>query len=138
MKTLLSELRQLVISACIQLILSTFFVKMKDFVCTASRIHPFNNLPFFTFGGHSSVLLTVINKSSLNLLFAFNRKSFWQRFVRRNKRWKIRIRQMVKHQAFYWAVLICVFLNTVITALQHYGQPDWLTRFQGKACLPLR
>ena len=38
---------------------------------------------------------------------------------------------MVKHQAFYWTVLICVFLNTVITALQHYDQPKWLTKFQG-------
>lgn len=63
--------------------------------------------------------------------FAHYRKSFWQRFLRRNKRWKIRIRQVVKHQAFYWTVLICVFLNTVITALQHYNQPDWLTQFQG-------
>ena len=41
------------------------------------------------------------------------------------------MRQAVKHQAFYWTVLICVFLNTVITALQHYNQPEWLTKFQG-------
>ncbi|XP_074629841.1 voltage-dependent L-type calcium channel subunit alpha-1D-like isoform X2 [Acropora palmata] len=58
------------------------------------------------------------------------KKSFWQRFSRRNKRWKIRIRQIVKHQAFYWVVLVCVFLNTLITALQHYRQPEWLTQFQ--------
>ncbi|XP_073242529.1 voltage-dependent calcium channel type A subunit alpha-1-like [Porites lutea] len=58
------------------------------------------------------------------------KRSFWQRFLRRNKRWKIRIRQIVKHQAFYWIVLVCVFLNTVITATQHYGQPDWLRQFQ--------
>ena len=63
--------------------------------------------------------------------FALNRKSFWQRFLRRNKRWKIRVRQAVKHQAFYWTVLVCVFLNTVITALQYYNQPKWLTQFQG-------
>ncbi|KAJ7339584.1 hypothetical protein OS493_005987 [Desmophyllum pertusum] len=61
------------------------------------------------------------------------KRSCWQRFLRRNKRWKIRIRQIVKHQAFYWMVLICVFLNTVITALQHYNQPDWLTQFQDVA-----
>ncbi|XP_068694848.1 voltage-dependent calcium channel type A subunit alpha-1-like isoform X3 [Montipora foliosa] len=58
------------------------------------------------------------------------KKTLWQRFLRRNKRWKIRIRQMVKHQAFYWTVLVCVFLNTLITALQHYRQPEWLTQFQ--------
>ncbi|PFX23935.1 Voltage-dependent calcium channel type A subunit alpha-1 [Stylophora pistillata] len=58
------------------------------------------------------------------------KKSLWQRFLKKNRRWKIRIRQVVKHQAFYWTVLICVFLNTVITALQHYNQPDWLTQFQ--------
>ncbi|XP_020626974.1 voltage-dependent R-type calcium channel subunit alpha-1E-like isoform X3 [Orbicella faveolata] len=61
------------------------------------------------------------------------KKSFCQRFLRRNKRWKIRVRQAVKHQAFYWTVLICVFLNTVITALQYYNQPAWLTQFQDVA-----
>ncbi|KAK2555559.1 Voltage-dependent calcium channel type A subunit alpha-1 [Acropora cervicornis] len=61
---------------------------------------------------------------------AMTAQSFWQRFSRRNKRWKIRIRQIVKHQAFYWVVLVCVFLNTLITALQHYRQPEWLTQFQ--------
>ncbi|XP_027058824.1 voltage-dependent N-type calcium channel subunit alpha-1B-like [Pocillopora damicornis] len=61
------------------------------------------------------------------------KKSLWQRFLRKNKRWKIRVRQVVKHQAFYWTVLICVFLNTVITALQHYNQPKWLTKFQDVA-----
>ncbi|KAK3700089.1 hypothetical protein QZH41_015046, partial [Actinostola sp. cb2023] len=61
------------------------------------------------------------------------KRSLWQRFVRKNKRWRIRIRQVVKHQAFYWSVIICVFLNTFITACQHYQQPDWLTEFQGRA-----
>ncbi|XP_048587790.1 voltage-dependent P/Q-type calcium channel subunit alpha-1A isoform X2 [Nematostella vectensis] len=61
------------------------------------------------------------------------KRTCWQRFVRRNKRWRIRVRQIVKHQAFYWAVIICVILNTVITACQHYGQPDWFTQFQDTA-----
>ena len=59
------------------------------------------------------------------------RQGTWQRILRRNKRWRIRIRQIVKHQAFYWAVIVCVFLNTIIVACQHYRQPEWLTIFQG-------
>ena len=84
---------------------------------------------------------TLLDGTDPNYYFCFyitlHRKSLWQRFLRKNKRWKIRVRQVVKHQAFYWTVLICVFLNTVITALQHYNQPKWLTKFQGN-CIYLK
>ena len=36
---------------------------------------------------------------------------------------------MVKTQAFYWFVIVLVFLNTACVAVEHYGQPDWLTLF---------
>lgn len=36
---------------------------------------------------------------------------------------------MIKSQAFYWFVIVLVFLNTVCVAVEHYGQPDWLTDF---------
>lgn len=38
---------------------------------------------------------------------------------------------MVKSQAFYWLIIVLVFLNTVILSVEHYGQEPWLNRFQG-------
>ena len=37
---------------------------------------------------------------------------------------------MVKSQAFYWTVLVCVFLNTIVLAVEFYNQPQWLHEFQ--------
>jgi hypothetical protein len=39
------------------------------------------------------------------------------------------IRHTVKTQGFYWFVIVLVFFNTVCTAVEHYGQPVWLTKF---------
>ncbi|XP_054715449.1 voltage-dependent calcium channel type A subunit alpha-1-like [Uloborus diversus] len=52
-------------------------------------------------------------------------KAFW----RVEKRIRFFIRHAVKTQAFYWFVIVLVFLNTVCVAANHYGQPDWLTDF---------
>lgn len=41
-------------------------------------------------------------------------------------------RVAVKTTNFYWLVLLLVFLNTVASASEHYGQPNWLTEMQGK------
>ena len=38
----------------------------------------------------------------------------------------------MKSQAFYWAVIVLVFLNTVVLTSEHYGQPEWLDEFQGQ------
>ncbi len=38
---------------------------------------------------------------------------------------------MAKSQAFYWLIIILVFLNTMVLATEHYKQPDWLDNFQG-------
>jgi voltage-dependent calcium channel N type alpha-1B len=35
----------------------------------------------------------------------------------------------VKTQWFYWFVIILVFFNTVAVAAEHYGQPEYLTKF---------
>lgn len=48
-------------------------------------------------------------------------------FVARWK-WKIRhyrgiCKRVVKTSFFYWLVIGLVFLNTVFTAVEHYGQP---------------
>lgn len=45
------------------------------------------------------------------------------------KRFRFRIRRMVKAQWFYWFIIALVFLNTATTALEHNGQPEWLKDF---------
>ncbi|KAM3618143.1 uncharacterized protein V6R79_016208 [Siganus canaliculatus] len=48
----------------------------------------------------------------------------WNRACRRN------CRTAVKSVTFYWLVLLLVFLNTSLSAFEHYNQPDWLTQVQ--------
>ncbi|TSW62388.1 Voltage-dependent L-type calcium channel subunit alpha-1D [Bagarius yarrelli] len=48
----------------------------------------------------------------------------WNRGIRRN------CRKAVKSATFFWLVLILVFLNTALSASEHYNQPDWLTEVQ--------
>ncbi|KAI3378494.1 hypothetical protein SNEBB_008582 [Seison nebaliae] len=45
--------------------------------------------------------------------------------------WKSRLktRKFVKSQFFYWIVIILVFINTLCISCEHYGQPEWLTKF---------
>ena len=45
---------------------------------------------------------------------------------------RIRVRRLVKHEGFFWAVVIIVLLNTVSLATEHYNQSQWLTDFQGE------
>ncbi|KHJ42280.1 voltage gated calcium channel IQ domain protein [Trichuris suis] len=40
-------------------------------------------------------------------------------------------RMLIKSQAFYWTVLVMVFLNTFVLTLEHYQQPEWLEDLQG-------
>ena len=48
-----------------------------------------------------------------------------------NRRCRKVSRKAVKSQAFYWLVIIMVFLNTCVLTSEHYGQPLWLDKFQG-------
>ncbi|XP_071560314.1 voltage-dependent calcium channel type A subunit alpha-1 isoform X14 [Temnothorax nylanderi] len=50
-------------------------------------------------------------------------------FWRAEKRFRFWVRNSVKSQQFYWFVIVLVFFNTVCVAVEHYGQPDWLTKF---------
>ncbi|KAJ9592911.1 hypothetical protein L9F63_015416, partial [Diploptera punctata] len=50
-------------------------------------------------------------------------------FWRAEKRLRFWIRHTVKTQGFYWFVIVLVFFNTMCTAVEHYGQPEWLTNF---------
>jgi hypothetical protein len=36
---------------------------------------------------------------------------------------------LVKTQAFYWTVIVLVFLNTACVAIEHDGQKEFLTHF---------
>ncbi|KAJ8400159.1 hypothetical protein AAFF_G00398530 [Aldrovandia affinis] len=59
------------------------------------------------------------------------------KFSRRWRRWnrccRRRCRLAVKSVAFYWLVIILVFLNTLTISSEHYNQPDWLTQVQDGA-----
>ncbi|XP_035773797.1 muscle calcium channel subunit alpha-1-like isoform X1 [Anopheles albimanus] len=51
----------------------------------------------------------------------------WDRFNRKMRR---SCRKAVKSQAFYWLIIVLVFLNTGVLATEHYHQPQWLDDFQ--------
>ncbi|KZS09199.1 Voltage-dependent calcium channel type D subunit alpha-1 [Daphnia magna] len=55
------------------------------------------------------------------------KKRNWERSNRRMRR---ACRKAVKSQAFYWLIIILVFLNTGVLATEHYQQPEWLDFFQ--------
>jgi len=40
---------------------------------------------------------------------------------------------LVKTQAFYWTVIVLVFLNTACVAIEHDGQKEFLTNFLCKS-----
>ncbi|KAJ6222918.1 hypothetical protein RDWZM_001463 [Blomia tropicalis] len=52
-------------------------------------------------------------------------KAFW----RTEKRFRMLVRKCIKTQAFYWFVILLVFLNTACVAVEHNGQPQFLTDF---------
>lgn len=39
-------------------------------------------------------------------------------------------RSLIKSEFWFWAVIVLVFLNTMVLATEHYGQPNWLEEFQ--------
>lgn len=47
-----------------------------------------------------------------------------------NRRVRRACRKAVKSQAFYWLIIVLVFLNTGVLATEHYKQPRWLENFQ--------
>lgn len=54
-------------------------------------------------------------------------------FDRINRRLRRACRKAVKSQAFYWLIIVLVFLNTGVLATEHYRQPHWLDDFQGNS-----
>ena len=59
-------------------------------------------------------------------------KSKFERFQLRVKVIRSKLRGIVKHDYFFWLVIVMVFINTVIQATLHHHQPQWLTKLQGK------
>ncbi|CAH1784487.1 unnamed protein product [Owenia fusiformis] len=58
-----------------------------------------------------------------------------RRFFTWNRRCRRASRRLVKSQAFYWLVIVLVFLNTGVLTSEHYGQEPWLETFQDVANL---
>lgn len=62
-------------------------------------------------------------------------ESWWTRkkkdMDRVNRRLRRSSRKAVKSQAFYWLIIVLVFLNTVVLATEQYEQKEWLDVFQG-------
>jgi len=48
-----------------------------------------------------------------------------------NRRMRRGCRRAVKSQAFYWLIIVLVFLNTCVLATEYHEQPEWLDYFQG-------
>ncbi|KRZ69837.1 Voltage-dependent calcium channel type D subunit alpha-1 [Trichinella papuae] len=64
----------------------------------------------------------------------YQRQSWFSMKIKRlkklNRRCRRSCRRIVKSQAFYWLVIVLVFLNTMVLTSEHYGQPEWLDHFQ--------
>ncbi|CAD1468636.1 unnamed protein product, partial [Heterotrigona itama] len=58
-----------------------------------------------------------------------------KRFWIAERRFRFWLRKAIKSQQFYWFVIILVFFNTVCLAVEHHGQPQWLTNFLCKMVL---
>ncbi|KAJ3586687.1 hypothetical protein NHX12_013083 [Muraenolepis orangiensis] len=59
--------------------------------------------------------------------------SFCDQLCQLNHTFRKNCRVAAKTTNFYWLVLLLVFLNTVASASEHYGQPNWLTEMQERA-----
>lgn len=81
-------------------------------------------LPPILFPYSQVVLITLL---ILEVFFCFRKViKRWHHRARRE------LRKAVKTQAFYWIVILVVFLNSLTLALEHYDQPEFLTDFLGK------
>lgn len=60
-------------------------------------------------------------------------KIYCRRFDKVNRRLRRSCRKAVKSQTFYWAIIVLVFMNTLVLATEHHKQPSWLDDFQNYA-----
>uniref|UniRef100_A0A671VYF0 Voltage-dependent L-type calcium channel subunit alpha n=1 Tax=Sparus aurata TaxID=8175 RepID=A0A671VYF0_SPAAU len=83
----------------------------------------------------SKVKFTVTSQSFFLSFFLSSSSSlcFSDQLCQLNHTMRKNCRVAVKTTNFYWLVLLLVFLNTVASASEHYGQPKWLTEMQERA-----
>ena len=55
---------------------------------------------------------------------------FWRRLTHSNNTFKRKVHRLVKSQFFYWLIIILVFLNTIIVAVEFHKQPKFMDDFQ--------
>ena len=53
-------------------------------------------------------------------------------FHLRIKHLQLKARNLVKHEVFFWFVLLIVFLNTFVMSTYHYRAQKWLADLQSK------
>jgi len=63
------------------------------------------------------------------------KRDFFQKIICSSPIHRSKIRILVKTQAFYWTVIILVFLNTACVAIEHDRQKPFLTDFLCKFCV---
>ncbi|KAG7215977.1 hypothetical protein INR49_003498 [Caranx melampygus] len=73
------------------------------------------------------------NGCCASLMAKMMANSFCDQLCQLNHTMRKNCRVAVKTTNFYWLVLVLVFLNTVASASEHYGQPKWLTEMQERA-----
>ena len=59
-------------------------------------------------------------------------EKFWRRIQHRNNMFKRKVHRMVKSQFFYWLIIVLVFFNTIIVAVEFHKQPKFMDDFQCK------
>ena len=118
-------------------ILSTMHCTISRFlsICPSSRM-PWRNTTEFKgeiIRCRSKVNVTVTSQSFFLSFFYSLFVSFLlsDQLCQLNHTMRKNCRVAVKTTNFYWLVLLLVFLNTVASASEHYGQPKWLTEMQG-------
>ena len=55
---------------------------------------------------------------------------FIKRFTHLNNALKRKVHKLIKSQFFYWLIIVLVFLNTIITAVEFHKQPKFMDDFQ--------
>ncbi len=57
------------------------------------------------------------------------KKAKMLKYKRMERQFRFGVRKVIKTQVWYWTVIMLVFLNAICAALEHYNQPEWLTKF---------
>jgi len=69
----------------------------------------------------------------LNLQGVQQQQPLRKRLKKFHHRLRRQCRKIVKSQTFYWVVIIAVFLNSLVLAVEHYNQPHYVTMFLDRA-----